>query len=655
MVISFSDASWRLNFAVDSGLESDGHYHGQTYGVALADIDGDGWLDLYANHHLVEPSEILYGFGAGNTAVTSVQLDPGDDDQHGATFFDIDHDGDLDLLESVGAGQGSVTNPDNADFWNKVLVNEGGRITTNDVARDLGLDYGPSRGRILVPMEIDGKAGIFLGSAARDDHTWPSVIMLQQADGDFAPWSESMAISDDRYAVGVRLTDDAATDFVFANLKSLRIFERDGSTIREATVSGGTFSEITDLVVADFDGDLAPEIFVGQGWGRRDKLLVRGANGNWSDQAAARGISTLATSTISAVAGDFDNDGDQDIAALQFVAGLDLVFWINDGSGHFTLERITRADVPGKGSCLVAGDVNNDGVLDLIAATGDGAPIQENAGGYFLLEGAANGNNWLSIALRGKISETDGLGARVFVRTPDGREQVLEQDSGSHQWAQDDTRLHFGLGSHDSAEVRVVWADGTEQQLGIIAANQRLTVIEDRTDPGDSDEDTPLVVSLTNGRDQYVSASGKDHIIHGLRGSDTITTGTGDDKLVGGAGNDNLKSGAGDDTINGGSGVDRLIGGSGSDTLRGGSGEDGFVFRARYIVPGEIEVDTIRDFTSWEDTIRLVGFQDASIDDLEFSYSGRKAQIVVDDIQTIVFSNLRDHAVFDAHDLIVFA
>jgi Ca2+-binding RTX toxin-like protein len=652
MAIFFTDASWRLNFRVDAGLESKDHYHGQTYGIALGDVDGDGWLDLYANHHLVAPSEILYGFGRGTTLVAPVQLDLPDDDQHGAVFFDIDRDGDL--LESVGAGQGSVTNPNDPGFWNKVLLNEGGWITTTDAARDLGLNYGPSRGRIMVPIEIDGKTGIFLGSEARDDDTWPSVIMLQQADGGFATWSESMAVSYDRYAVGARLTDDAATDFVFANLKSVRIVERDGSTVRDATINGGTFSEVTELVVADFNGDLTPEIFVGQGWGRRDKLLVRGPDGGWSDQAFASGITTLTSSTVSAAAGDFDNDGDQDIAALQFVAGLDLVFWINDGSGNFTRERITRTDLPGKGSSLVAGDINNDGMLDLIAATGDGALTEENAGGYFLLEGVANGNNWLSIDFKGTVSETGGLGARVYVCTPDGREQMLEQDSGTHQWAQDDTRLHFGLGSHNGAEVRVVWADGTEQLLGYVSGNQRLTVIEDRLDPGDPDEDTPRVISLTENRDHFVSSSDGDQVVYGLLGRDTIRTGTGDDKLVGGNGSDNLQSGAGDDTIRAGSGADRIIGGRGSDALRGDSGEDMFIFRARDLVSGETNFDTIRDFRWKEDTIRLVGFEADAIDDLEFSFYREKVMIVVDDEQTIWLKNLRDHDDFRAHDLIDF-
>ncbi len=120
-MIQFDDASWRLNFQAEGGFDcvctscADGGYCGQTYGIALADVDGDGWLDLFANHHLVGPSELLYGFGRGSVPVTPVTLSldgPNQGgDEHGAVFFDIDRDGDLDLLESVGGNRGTESDP----------------------------------------------------------------------------------------------------------------------------------------------------------------------------------------------------------------------------------------------------------------------------------------------------------------------------------------------------------------------------------------------------------------------------------------------------------------------------------------------------------------------------------------------------------------
>jgi hypothetical protein len=496
-MIQFDDASWRLNFQAEGGFDcvctscADGGYCGQTYGIALADVDGDGWLDLFANHHLVGPSELLYGFGRGSVPVTPVTLSlngPNQGgDEHGAVFFDIDRDGDLDLLESVGGNRGTESDPTRTDTWNKVLLNRDGQISTVNSAADFGLEYGPARGRIMVPIELDGETGMFLGSAARDDGSWPAVTLLQRADGSFGPWTEDRARSGDTFAIGARLDSDSRTDIVFANSVSLKIVERGANGTREAPVSAGSFVQIRELLVADFDGDLEAELFVGQIGTRLDKLLDRTASGTWIDVAQQSGLHGVTTRIASAVSGDFDNDGDQDIVVLQDLDGLDLVLWINDGTGVFSAERIRDAGIPGAGQSIVSGDVNNDGSLDLVLSTGIEPPNAENAGSYFLLEGRPNGNNWLSIALKGTVSETDGLGARVYLRTPDGREQVLEQDSGAHRWAQDDTRLHFGLGAHDSAEVRVVWADGYSQSFGIRSANQRLTLVEDRSDTGPVD------------------------------------------------------------------------------------------------------------------------------------------------------------------------
>jgi serralysin len=134
-----------------------------------------------------------------------------------------------------------------------------------------------------------------------------------------------------------------------------------------------------------------------------------------------------------------------------------------------------------------------------------------------------------------------------------------------------------------------------------------------------------------------------------------ISLNDGDDRANAGAGSDTIDGGAGDDTIRAGGGGDLIIGGSGNDDLGGGGGRDVFVFRASDLLSGQTARDILRDFAWERDTIRLTGFEDASIDDLEVSGSGRRTQIVVDDAQIIVFSNLPDHEVFRTHDLIEFA
>jgi uncharacterized repeat protein (TIGR02059 family) len=111
-------------------------------------------------------------------------------------------------------------------------------------------------------------------------------------------------------------------------------------------------------------------------------------------------------------------------------------------------------------------------------------------------------------------------------------------------------------------------------------------------------------------RDRLYGSSGDDRLygnggndrLYGSTGKDRLEGGTGRDNLAGDSGNDILKGGDGHDTINGGSGNDVIYGGRGKDLLTGGSGRDTFVFDTKL---GKGEVDTIRDFNPWDDTIRL--------------------------------------------------
>ncbi|WP_424934572.1 M10 family metallopeptidase C-terminal domain-containing protein [Amaricoccus macauensis] len=144
----------------------------------------------------------------------------------------------------------------------------------------------------------------------------------------------------------------------------------------------------------------------------------------------------------------------------------------------------------------------------------------------------------------------------------------------------------------------------------------------------------PESMEMTDGDDKLRLALRTGIEIDLLDGNDDLSSGRGDDTIWGGLGDDSIKGGSGDDLI---------IAGSGSDDMSGGGGSDVFEFRASDLTAGETDFDVIRDFRSKYDRIKLVGFDDNSFEDLELSFTKGKAQIVVDDVQTISFRNMRDH------------
>lgn len=566
---------------------------GETWGVGIADIDGDGYLDIYANHHGSSYREVIYG--AGTAAPRNVELYI-DADLHSATFFDVDQDGDLDLLQAGGGALGTVDDPDDPTFWNRVNLNDGGVLSTDNAARDLGLDYGPGRGRMLVPINLDGQIAIYAGVRNdRDDGSYPGALFVRGADGVYSPTDVLGPRLGGEFAKGLHFGTDRFVDVinVDAQARTLRVYENIGDGFAAAlTLIRNRI--IFDVETGDFNGDLQNDILVSQWETSSDPKAVIGSEriyyrdgpGDW------RSNPTIATPrdtrTISLTAGDFDNDGDLDYAALQQIRGVELLIYLNRGDGTFTLgERVKDLSSAGRASYVVSGDFDRDGTLDFVVTNSDRDRV--DTGVYTMISGAPNGNNWLSLTLKGVVSETGGLGSRVTVTTPDGARQMREQDSGARFEAQDATDLHFGLGSASRANVEIAWPDGYRQIFVNVAANQRLTLTEQRIDGYDRVYDGSAGADTMNG-------TAWNDFMMGRKGKDTLGGGGGDDALNGHFGDNSLFGGAGDDLLVGGEGTDRMSGDAGAD-----------VFRFLLVSdsrPGALR-DVIRDFQPGTDVIDL--------------------------------------------------
>jgi hypothetical protein len=111
------------------------------------------------------------------------------------------------------------------------------------------------------------------------------------------------------------------------------------------------------------------------------------------------------------------------------------------------------------------GDLNNDGREDVVMTVLGGHPQ------VFLNSGPKQ--HWLVLTLRGTASNRDGLGARVRVNG----QTRFATTAGSYLSASD-KRLHFGLGSAETAKIEIAWPSGTRQTLNNVHADQFLEVRE---------------------------------------------------------------------------------------------------------------------------------------------------------------------------------
>lgn len=595
---------------------------GEQWGLGIADLDGDGFLDLYANHHGSRIGrEIIYGFATDGAR--HEQFAPRGADFHGVSFFDIDQDGDLDMLQGVGGDLGNVEDPAIPTNWNRVNLNVGGVIQPENRIGQFsdgvdGMQYGPGRGRLLIPVNFDGQVALYVGVRAdRADGSYPGDFFGRSASGVYRPIEPLGDAVSGELAKGVHFGADRFVDVLNVDQQAnqLRVFENTGSGFGQPIVLSRN-RIIYDAATGDFDGDLQTDILLsrvevspipGQQIYGQERLFTR-ENGVWTS-ALVQGVARD-TRAVALTAGDFDNDGDLDYAALQLIRGLDVRFYLNNGDGTFTPgERVRNASLGGENAYLYRGDFDRDGTLDLVV-TNSARQRREDDGAYVLIEGEANDNHWLSLQLAGTVSERSGLGARVYVTGTDGRVQMREQDGGARFQAQDSTDLHFGLGESGLDRVQVVWADGYQQIFQGLAIDRHLSLTERRLAGFDR------TIEGGPGIDQLRGTAGRDYILGG----------TGSDILTGREGADRLEGGGGRDRLYGGQGADLLIGGGGADLLTGGAGADVFRFLARTDSLPTAR-DLIHDFQPGSDVIdlRAIDAAVAPAGDQAFEFIGAAA------------------------------
>jgi Ca2+-binding RTX toxin-like protein len=315
-----------------------------------------------------------------------------------------------------------------------------------------------------------------------------------------------------------------------------------------------------------------------------DQLLINTGHG-FVNQSLDAGINSIPIRGASVVAGDFDNDMDEDIYIVtrRSILNTPDILYENQGDGTFIAipdAGGAAGTTLGTGDFVVTADYDLDGFLDLLVGNGlaEQAPFTDNVP-YQLFHNQGNDNHWLEIDLEGVLSNRDGIGAQVFLTT-NGITQLRQQDGGIHNSVQDHQRIHFGLGDYaqvDSLTIR--WSSGIVQRVVDMPADQVILVKEPTTNK--------LERSGSSKRDYLLGTAGNDLIkgflqadtLRGEEGNDTLNGGMGNDLdvLYGGNGEDLLRGREGDDVLNGDGGNDTLNGGAGADTMSGGDGNDIYV------------------------------------------------------------------------------
>jgi hypothetical protein len=416
-------------------------------GVAVGDYDNDGFSDIYVTNF---GKNILY-HNNGDGTFTDVTAKAGvaaGGWSVSAGFFDYDNDGMLDLFvtryldwsveKSMTCGTERPTYCPPGDFApiTNILYRNRGDGTFEDVS---------------VASHIAAKKGHGLGVAFAD------------YDGD--------GYTD------IFVANDAIEQFLFHN-NGNGTFTECGFDSGAALSENGKALSGMGVVFQDYNNDGLPDLLITQLPHEPYVVFRNEGKGLFSAQELEAGFGVLSGNCSGWGVGleDFDNDGWKDVFIVQGHVFDNVEFY--DSSLRYREPpllalnrkgRFEKADagsnVPVAGRGAAFGDLNNDGWIDVITTSlGEAPQCYMNRGGEL---------HWLTITLRGKRSNRDGFGARVQVNG-----QTRFATAAGSYLCSNDKRLHFGLGTAETADIEIQWPSGILQALRGVKANQFITIEE---------------------------------------------------------------------------------------------------------------------------------------------------------------------------------
>ena len=431
---------------------------GYGMGVAAGDYDNDGYEDLYVTAY--GGNKLYHNNGNGTfTDVTAKAGVAGSGWSTSAAWVDLDGDGYLDLIvlryvqwdfDDVWCGEHrpgyrAYCHPDYFKPIAPLAYHNDRNGTFTEVSRKIGIDK-PGKGLGIAPADYDrdGHIDIFVANDSMVEHLYHN-----KGDGTF---------EETGLLAGVAVDGDGRT---FAGM-------------------GADF--------ADCDNDGWPDLVVTDLANQRYALYRNAHDGSfvYATMSSSLGRITMPHSGWGVRFFDYDNDGWKDLLVAQ---GHDLdtveltnpnlryreaMLLLHNAHGDFVDESsesgevFTRAWV-GRGMAI--GDLDNDGRLDAVVTTNDGAA-------HVLHNETAGSNHWLMLNLVGHKSNRDGIGASVEIETAGGKQYATATTAGSYL-SSSDKRVHFGLGkSAEAAKIVIRWPSGIVQTLEKVKGDEILRVDE---------------------------------------------------------------------------------------------------------------------------------------------------------------------------------
>ena len=441
---------------------------GYGMGVAMGDIDNDGYIDVYVANY--GPNKLYRN--NGNGTFTEISKQAGIKNSAwgtAAVFFDYDRDGYLDIYVANyvtydpavkctdKSGKRDYCGPQAYQGEADVLYRNNGNGTFSDVsiASGIGKIVSKGLGVVAADFDMDQYPDLYVANDGEPNQLW-----INQHNGTF---------------LDVALPLGAAVN------------------------AAGQAEAGMGIAVGDLDADTDPDLFITHLRGETNTLFRHSGKLGFQDDTASSGLGAFSLPYTGFGTGyfDYDQDGDLDVAVVngRVTRGPLLTknnppkYWDhyaepnllyeNDGSGKFIAKHEQAgpfcSDIENSRG-LAFGDVDNDGDIDLLV-TNDGEPAK------LYRNDVKQKGHWLMVQAKDPSLKRDAIGSIITV-TVGGKKLVRSVTPGYSYLSYNDPRVHFGLGTATSVEqILVTWPDGSSEKFPAAKADQFLVVEKGKGSP----------------------------------------------------------------------------------------------------------------------------------------------------------------------------